>query len=238
MTTGGGARTSLARWSQALVEFVFPAQCLGCGRHGSYLCPDCQASLPSVVPPICFRCGLPLGHGVLCPDCRAGTGALDGIRSPYLMSGLMREAVHHLKYRNLKALAPVLGELMARYLSLNPLPAEALVPVPLHGSRLRERGYNQAELLAREVGKRMGLPVLKTGLARERPAHPQARAASAAQRRANVEGAFLCPDRLDGLSVLLVDDVCTTGATLDACAVALRAAGAASVWGVTLAREA
>ncbi len=237
MTTGG-ARTSLTSWAHALVEFVFPAKCLGCGRHGSYLCPDCQASLPAVVPPICVRCGLPLEHGVLCSDCRSGTGALDGIRSPFLMAGLMREAVHQLKYRNLKALAPVLGGLMSGYLLQNPLPGEALVPVPLHRSRLRERGYNQAELLASEVGRRMGLPVLKMGLVRVRPAHPQARADSAEQRRTNVEGAFQCPAALDGLSVLLVDDVCTTGATLDACAVALRTAGASSVWGLTLAREA
>lgn len=150
----------------------------------------------------------------------------------------MREAVHQLKYRNLRAIAPLLAHLLRGYLNESPLPGEIIVPVPLHQKRLRERGYNQSFLLARELGKRRGLPVIPDCLIRLRHVLPQARTANVAERRQNVAGAFACRDeRLRGKAVLLIDDVATSGATLDACAAALKEAGAVSVWGLVLARE-
>lgn len=116
------------------------------------------------------------------------------------------------------------------------LPAEIVVPVPLHPSRLRGRGYNQAALLAWALSRRIGLPMDEESLCRVRATLPQMRL-PAADRRRNVEDAFRCTtDRLSGRQVLLVDDVCTTGATLEACADALRKGGARSVWAFTLAR--
>ena len=110
--------------------------------------------------------------------------------------------------------------------------------VPLHQKRLRERGYNQSGLLAGELGKRAKLPLIEDCLIRERPALPQARTQTAAERRSNVTEAFACRDnRVKDKQVLLIDDVATSGATLNACAVALKATGAASVWGLTIARE-
>lgn len=232
------ALLSPVSWGRALVELLFPAQCLGCGKEGTYLCLSCQASLPEAMDALCQRCGMPLEPGEVCAACKEAVGSLDGIRSPFLMLGLVREAIHHLKYRNLRALAGPLGGLLWGYLEAHPLPVEALTPVPLHPRRLRERGHNQAALLARELGRRADLPLLEGSLVRVRASLPQARASNAQQRRANVEGAFLCRGHLEGLRILLVDDVCTTGATLEACAVALKKAGAASVWGLTLAREA
>jgi competence protein ComFC len=118
------------------------------------------------------------------------------------------------------------------------VPAEVLVPVPLHPSRLRERGYNQSELICHELGKLAGLPVVSNCLVRKRHSPPQARTATASQRRANVAGAFACRDqRFLNKRVLLIDDVATSGATLDACADVLKASGAGSVWGLTIARE-
>jgi ComF family protein len=150
----------------------------------------------------------------------------------------MRQAIHQLKYRNLRALAVTLSQLLKDYLVVNPIPAEALVPVPLHLKRLRERGYNQSSLLARELGKLTGLAVVDDCLIRQRTAPPQARSASVEERRRNVAEAFICRDgRLQERQVLLIDDVSTSGATLDACAAALKASGAASVWGLALARE-
>ena len=112
------------------------------------------------------------------------------------------------------------------------------MPVPLHHKRLRERGYNQAGLLAGELSEFIAMPVIENSLIRKRNTPPQARTANAEIRRDNVAGAFTCPDRkLEGKRVLLIDDVCTSGATLDSCAAALKAAGAVSVWGLTLARE-
>ncbi len=110
---------------------------------------------------------------------------------------------------------------------------------PLHPVRRKERGYDQAELLARYLAKELGLPLGKGWLVRSRPTPPQVKTASAVGRKKNVMGAFAPGPRLSpGKSVLLVDDVCTTGATLESCAQALRGAGISVVWGVTLAREA
>lgn len=150
----------------------------------------------------------------------------------------MREAIYQLKYKNFRALAPLLAELLTEYLKRGSLTVEVVVPVPLHPRRMRERGYNQAALLARELGKLTGLPVAEEALRRARDSLPQAKAPSAEIRRRNVEGAFVCSDRrLSGMQVLLLDDVCTTGATLNSCAIALKDAGARSVCGLTLARE-
>jgi ComF family protein len=163
---------------------------------------------------------------------------IDGIRSPFRFEGLMRRAIHDLKYNNFKALGFSLARLLAEYLETRPLPGEVLVPVSLHPHRLRVRGYNQSSILARELGKLINLPVMEDSLLRLRDTPAQARATTAEVRRKNVTDAFTCQDgQLQGEKVLLIDDVCTTGATLDSCAVALKKAGAGSVWGLTLARE-
>jgi ComF family protein len=126
---------------------------------------------------------------------------------------------------------------MAAHFRLHPLPAQAIVPVPLHRTRLRQRGYNQAELLARGLGQELGLPLAPGWLERPQAGQPQARTASREQRWHNTTGAFRARGEANASGVLLVDDVCTTGATLNACAGALKAAGATGVWGLTLARE-
>jgi ComF family protein len=138
----------------------------------------------------------------------------------------------------LKAISPCLGELLADYLKKNPLPGEALVSVPLHPRRLRERGYNQSILLAGELGKRIGLPVIEDCLIRVKQAQPQVRAGDVEERWRNVADAFMCRDeRINGKQIILIDDVCTSGATLESCAAALKNKRATSVWGLTLARE-
>ena len=190
--------------------------------------------------PFCDICADP-GIAGVCRNClqEAATSSesINAIRTPFLMEGLLREGVHSFKYRNNRAAAPVLASLLANYLRDNPLPGNVLLPVPLHRKRLRERGYNQAALLASELGKRLDMPVSERILVRTRHASPQASSTSSAQRRANTEAAFICGDDASGMSVILVDDVCTTGATLRACAEALRESGAESVCALALARE-
>jgi ComF family protein len=138
----------------------------------------------------------------------------------------------------LKAISPCLAELLADYLKKNPLPGEALVGVPLHPRRLRERGYNQSILLAGELGKRIGLPVIEDCLIRVKQAQPQVRAGDVEERWRNVADAFMCRDeRISGKQIIIIDDVCTSGATLESCAAALKNKRATSVWGLTLARE-
>ena len=151
---------------------------------------------------------------------------------------MARELVHALKYRGMTALAAPMAALLAQAVRSHGLAADVVVPVPLSGLRRRLRGYNQAEALARALGRELGLSVSGRALERRRPTPPQARSADAEARRRNVVGAFRCRERaIAGQSALLVDDVATTGATLDACAAALKAAGARSVWGLTFARE-
>ena len=163
---------------------------------------------------------------------------IEGICSLFRFDGAMRQAILSFKYRNVKALTPLLAQLMAEYLVANPLPAEVLVPVPLHRRRLRQRGYNQASLLAAELGRLSSMPVVEGSLVRLRDTPAQTRTRSAEERQSNVAQAFSCRNQeLDDKRVLLIDDVCTSGATLDACATALKAAGATSVWGLTVARE-
>jgi ComF family protein len=155
-----------------------------------------------------------------------------------MFDGVIRRAIHELKYRNLRVLAAPLAQWLHDYLISHPLPGDVLVPVPLHPKRLRERGYNQSSLLARELGRLIKLPLVDDCLVRQRPTPPQARTASAAERQSNVAGAFTCRDgRLRGRQVLLIDDVTTSGATLNACAMALKAAGATSVWGLVMAAD-
>jgi len=225
-------------FKRAALDLLFPRWCLGCGKEGDYICVDCRRELPVIAPPVCPRCGRPQSQGVACHDWPEAPDGIDGIRSPFVFEGVIRRAVHELKYRNLRALAPLLAGLLYEYLVANPLPADVLVPVPLHPKRLRERGYNQSALLAEELGRRAGLPVAANGLIRPHYAAPQARSAGVSERQKNVAGAFTCPaERFRGKQVLLIDDVSTSGATLNACAGALKAAGAAQVWGLTVARE-
>jgi len=153
------------------------------------------------------------------------------------LEGTLRTAIHRFKYSNMRLLAAPLGQLMSQYLLRNQLPVDVIVPVPLHPHRLRERGYNQAALLAKEMEKALGLPLLEDALVRVRSTIPQV-GLSARERRDNVRGAFHWADRsLEGQRILLVDDVCTTGATLEACSLALREGGVSVVWGLVLARE-
>jgi ComF family protein len=153
------------------------------------------------------------------------------------MEGAVKEMVQNLKYRNVRALAPELGRLMAAHLESERVPADVLVPVPLHRRRERERGYNQSDLLAEEAGGHLGVPVESGLLRRTRDTAPQVSVSGHQQRRQNIEGAFQASADVRGLRVLVIDDVVTTGSTMSACASALKAAGASPVWGLALARQ-
>jgi ComF family protein len=147
----------------------------------------------------------------------------------------IRPAIHVLKYQNHQAVAAVLAGLLADAYRRYALAVDLIMPVPLHPARLKERGYNQSELLASQLGQLLQLPVNSTKLQRIKKTEAQV-GLGAGERQKNVAGAFAVKTTLQDQSILLIDDVCTTGSTLDACAVALKAAGAASVWGLTLAR--
>jgi len=228
----------LTKLRGAVVGFLFPERCVGCGKEGVFICRFCRQSLPQITGPACPKCGRPQTDGKLCSGCAGWQAKIDGIRSPFRFDGAIRQAIYELKYHNLRAIATPLAELMQQYLITNPIPAEILVPVPLHRKRLRERGYNQSGLLTRELSKLINLPTIDDCLIRQRHAPPQARTSNVEERRSNIADAFACLDRrLRDKQVLLIDDVATSGATLDACAEAIKTAGASSVWGLVMARE-
>ena len=156
----------------------------------------------------------------------------------YEHDGAVRAAVHALKYRGISAVAPLMAAPMAELLGLWAPALDVIVPVPLFGMRQRIRGYNQSELLAREIGRATGLRVETRALTRRRATPPQVRQLGLDDRVANMSGAFAAGRRPpDGKNVLLVDDVMTTGATLDACARVLQDAGSGRIFVLTYARE-
>lgn len=208
------------RWSNgwaALLDLLYPPRCAGCGRIDTTWCPACAASFSAASGPL----------RLIAPEPLAGSVA--GRHH----EGLARAAVHALKYENCRPVANVLAGPMSEAAQITGSACDALVPVPLFADRLKERGYNQAEWLAEAVASRMGVECLPNALIRTRST-PHQVGASAAGRRATMEGAFApVGDQLRGRLVFLVDDVFTTGATLQACALAALAGGAASVFSLT-----
>ena len=232
-------RHAAGRVASAAVELLFPARCVGCNQEGAFLCSACEESLPVLKPPYCLVCSQPGRLTLrLCSNCRAAPLQIEGIRAPYRMEGAVRKAIHALKYQGVRAVAPTLGQLLVPFLAQEGLEGDLLVPVPLHPKRERQRGYNQSLLLAQAVGRATGLAVEPRALTRVTSVPSQV-SLRAEERRANVAGAFRAePESVAGRRILVIDDVCTTGATLEACALALKEARAVSVWGLALAREA
>ncbi len=217
---------------------LFPLRCIECGKEGSLICVACYNRLPCILPPVCPFCGVGKLLDTSCNNCPTFETCIDGIRSPFRFEGTIRSAVHQLKYRNLRAIATPLAAIMADFAKDNPLPYDIIIPVPLHRKRFRERGYNQSELLAKEFGKLTTVQIEKDCLIRHRHTPAQAMSKSIHERHYNLVDAFICQNEsVRGKRVLLIDDVATSCATLDACARALKSAGAVSVWGLTVARD-
>ena len=220
----------------AALDLLFPPRCVICRRVGQELCASCVDDFRPVGDSICRSCGEPRAVPGLCGRCAAHPPAYKGIRSAYRFDGGMRKAIHVLKYNHRRGLAIPLAEAAAQRLP-SPGPAAVICPVPLYPARQAERGYNQARLLAVELARCWGLICLpEEALRRIRPTNSQVGLDHDA-RQSNVRGAFSAePSLVGGAIILLVDDVCTTGATMNSCAEALLAAAAVSVVGVTLAR--
>lgn len=225
-------------FARETLDAVFPFVCLGCGREGGSMCADCLAGAPRLVPPrFCVVCAEPdvLGR---CGWCRSAPVAVDGIRAPYVYSrdSLVRRALIQFKFGDVRAMAAELGGHLAECVARYGVTADAIVPVPSHPRRLRERGFNQAALLAAELGKVTGVEVRESLLSRTRDAPSQLSVSGPANRWANVADSFVCEEPVNGLKLLLVDDIVTTGATMSACAGALKDSGAREVWGLAVAR--
>ena len=236
-----------------LLDMVYPPCCLVCGKRmeSGALCEACIREFVAVAPPFCDRCGgLPDEAGrSICRPCETGPGA------PYQWSqamghfgGTLREAILRFKYGGKAALAHPLGLCLARSLDTPPSPLltstlgeklafDAVVPVPLHPSKLRQRGFNQSERLARVVAEERGWQLDTSGVVRVRKTRVQA-LLEGSEREKNVRGAFACRlgQRYAGQSVLIVDDVLTTGSTVSEVARVIRDAGASRICIIALAR--
>lgn len=237
----------VVRLAQAVVDFVLPPHCLVCGRwlpshHRGDFCAACADCFTGADSPLCPRCGALFasrqGEDHLCGRCLQKDSFFDAARAVARYEERVRDTVHRLKYRGQTMLAEPLGRLMADH-GRALLPQEEydlIVPVPLHVRRLRERGYNQSLLLARSIARRWRLPVDWISLRKTRPTLPQTTLTGEA-RRMNLRGAFAWRGTpLAGARVVLVDDVATSGCTMNECARVLKRAGAARVDVLTLAR--
>lgn len=219
----------------SLLDLLYPRRCVGCGKEGIWLCVACQEQIRRVQTPTCFFCQRVSGRGKTCSRCRP-RHALTGVVVYGYHEGVLKDGVHSLKYDLIQELAEPLGSLLALSLYAQFANSQVeIVPIPLHRARLVERGFNQSELLARVIAKRLGLVVNK-GLVRIKNVLPQVELSGPARRK-NMTGAFAWRGAsLKGRTVLLIDDVATTGTTLNEAARVLRDAGARQVWGAVVAK--
>ena len=240
--------TAKARFilAKPVLDSFFPARCAACREpvesHGA-LCAQCWNDMHFIAEPLCHRCGLPFGHDMggiaLCGHCMANPPAFAEARAVFKYDGSSRAQILALKYQDKTQLAPIFGMWLARTGQHYHEKVQAVLPVPLHYRRLLKRRYNQAALLSHALSKQTGLPVWLDSLQRTRATATQA-GLTRKGREDNVRGAFTVPParraQLKGTSLLLVDDVMTTGATLNACARALHDAGVVDVYVLTIAR--
>lgn len=230
--------THVPRWTQVR-DLLFPPDCVACGRPGERLCATCHGRIAFIVPPVCQRCGMPNPAApATCRHCTASLAHIKHLRSAAWHTDPLVPFIHQFKYNGEQALIHELGPLLTAAWQ-PPLPTRSvlLVPVPLSNERRNQRGYNQASLLARFLADHHKQDLVEHNLMRTRETPPQV-GLSLAERKTNVAGAFSVsnPAVFRQRSILLVDDVCTTGSTLDACAQPLLAAGAVAVYALTLSR--
>jgi ComF family protein len=259
-TSGNHFGRCLAEAGDALVSIVFPAGCRLCEKllrraNCVPICEDCLASFAVIQGRVCEICGsIPETsfrapakqpetgserERPVCPDCREGNYGFDRARSYATYKAEIVRAIMMLKFERVEPLGAWFAERLAAIVRQEPeaLAADIVVPVPLHRQRLQERGYNQADLIGRPLARRLGVPYRPVLLVCTRP-RPDKHLLTVSERWESVRGAFATRkgSQVDNLRVLLVDDVMTTGATLDACSKALRGAGAKSVIALTVAR--
>lgn len=226
----------------ALLDVIFPAECIGCGAFGCYLCSDCFRSIDGNTTYLCPGCMKEISHFTVHPRCRKQT-ALDGLYAVAPYKGVLRTFIGAVKYRFLSDMATIGGDLMywnGKQLGIwkaYSVQTTAVVPVPIHWRKQWERGFNQSQLYAQQLASDLGFYLLLNLLVKTKSTRPQAQL-SRAQRLQNVRDSVLIsvtdPKRLP-TEVILVDDVTTTGITLQECAKALKQAGVKKVVAIVLA---
>ena len=224
------------QWFLVFLDWLFPPVCGGCNRTGCRWCPESQQQVKPVPEPFCHVCGLPLSRPGLCKACIDAHPPYEVLRSWVVFEGPIRHALHSLKYRRNVALGDTLAQYLAEYVRKLGWQADLVVPVPLGRQRMKERGYNQAGLLAKPLSIIQNWNYSPRPIFRVRETRSQV-GLSAMERRENLSDAFRADSaRVSGKVILLLDDVATTGSTLTACSDAFTKAGAKAVYALTLAR--
>lgn len=217
---------------KSLINFIAPPQCLVCGTSDAYVCRACQTRVFIAKAPSCYSCNKLSPGGKTCPRCYHKS-KLSGVIIPYRLDGPIQELIYRLKYHGDQNAAKFLATKLADFITSTKFSVISFVPSD--GVAQRSRGYNQAELLARELSRLVGLPKQEILL---RLKHTSQVGHSRASRFEQVKDNFLAiTPRAKDQKILLVDDVLTTGATLAECARALKTAGAKSVWGLVIAKK-
>ena len=228
---------------EGFLELFFPGPtcCPLCGEllipAEDIPCPSCRRQVLRVAAPLCPRCGKPLAQDGYCPYCYGRNLVFIQARAAAIYTGVLRRAIHLFKYKGVRELLPYLEGLLGQCLSEHPPPVpDVIIPVPLHRRRERERGFNQAALLAAGVGRHLQRPVDYHSLIR-RQYTPPTHGLSRREREKVMKDAFICRAgrRLRGKTILLIDDILTTGATASGCSTALLQGGAAGVYVLTVA---
>ena len=226
----------LYRWYWTAIDWLFPPTCGGCNTLGVRWCTKCKQATRHIQAPFCGQCGQHVPISGLCARCRELSSQLVAIRSWVVFDGPVRQAIHRIKYNRDLALAGIFANYLGSYF-LNQLnwSVEMIVPVPLSSQRKKSRGYNQAALLAKPLSRELDLPYTNQALKRVCETRSQV-GLSLIERRINVADVFRAFPIVMNKNILIVDDVATSGSTLEACANALKQAGAKAVYGLTLAR--
>lgn len=218
------------------VDWIYPPKCAGCNRLGYRWCADCQAQATRIGKPICVLCGEAQPTEGICGKCRASPPCYDALRAWGYFSGPLREAIHQFKYKRNLGLGEPFSILLEEVIKTENWKADLIFPVPLSTQRQNERGYNQSEVLARPLAMRLNIPCRNDTLIRNRDTRSQV-GLNAKMRQENVRDAFSThKDEVRGKNIIVIDDVATTGSTLNACSLALKLAGVNNVYCLTLAR--
>ena len=218
------------------LDWLYPPNCGGCGSPGIRWCKNCTQNTREINPPICPICGNPNINNQPCKRCQVLRPRYTSLRSYTVFTGSIREAIHRLKYKRDIGLGEALSRPMITSIQKLNWSLNIITSVPLGLVRLNERGYNQATLLARPIALYLNIPFSSKVLFRTRETRTQV-GLTVTERQENMEGAFIARHELvNGKNVLVVDDVATSGATLNACAKALKDEGASNVYGFSLAR--
>jgi len=204
---------------KTILDLLFPIQCLGCNQEGNFLCYSCFKKLS-------FNTKQAKNNLLI---------------ASYYKDPLIKLLIHQYKYNFIKDLAKPLGMLMVKKIKNQNIKNSILIPVPLHKKRLRWRGFNQAELLAQVISQKLNIPIINNLLVRTRYTPPQAKIKNANQRKENIKQAFQLnlnfKNNLENKKIILIDDICTTGSTLDECTEVLKVLEPKSIWGLVIAKE-